>query len=96
MITYDEKTAILLELIRYYLENNTSIYTVDVPRAKTIDFIATIKIAGKVFTDTKHVTYVEIENSYQDIESLTTDKLISDMSNRLFEILKLDFLGDGK
>ena len=88
MITDDEKTAILLELIRYYLENSTTIYTVDVPRANTVDFIATIKIAGKVFTDTKHVTYVEIENSYQDIESLTIDELISSMSSRLFEILK--------
>lgn len=96
MITNDEKTTILLELIRYYLENSTTIYTVDVPRAKTIDFIATIKIAGKVFTDTKHVTYVEIENSYQDIESLTIDELISGMSKEIFEILKLDIVGDGE
>ena len=96
MITDDEKTAILLELIRYYLENSTTIYTVDVPRAKTVDFIATIKIAGKEFTNTRHVTYIEIENSYQDIESLTFDELISGMSSRLFEILKLDIVGDGE
>lgn len=96
MITDDEKTAILLELIRYYLKNSTTIYTVDVPGANTIDFIATIKIAGKVFTNTSHVTYEEILNSHQDIESLTFDELISGMSKEIFEILKLDIVGDGE
>lgn len=96
MITDDEKNAILLELIKYYLENGTSIYTVDVPRANLIEFIATIEIAGKVFTNTSHVTYEEILNSHQDIESLTVDELISGMSSRLFEILKLDTVGDGE
>lgn len=94
MITDDEKTAILLELIRYYLENNTTIYSAEVPKENLVEILASIEIAGKVFTDTKHVTYVEIENSYQDIESLSIDELISGMSSRLFEILKLDIVGD--
>lgn len=96
MVTGDEKSAILLELIRYYLENNTTIYSAEVPKEKLVEILATIEIAGKVFTDTKHVTYMEIENSYRDIESLTIDEIISGMSSRLFEILKLDTVGDGE
>lgn len=96
MITNDEKTAILLELIRYYLKNNTTIYIGDVPKENFLEFLATIEITGKVFTNTSHVTYEEILNSYQDIESLTFDELISGMSKEIFETLKLDIVGDGE